>query len=118
MSAIHDHNRRAWDSRAKNKERFARPAPDEQFSDPFKQVDPRGWLGDIAGKRVLCLAAGGGRQSALYAAAGAMVTVVDISPEMLAAGPRRSPRSAAWTSAPSRPRWTISPPCPPPASTS
>ncbi|HJS08741.1 MAG TPA: class I SAM-dependent methyltransferase, partial [Pirellulales bacterium] len=30
------------------------------------------------------LAAGGGRQSALYAAAGAMVTVVDLSPAMLA----------------------------------
>ena len=40
--------------------------------------------GSIAGRRLLCLAAGGGRQSALYAAAGALVTVVDISPEMLA----------------------------------
>ena len=39
---------------------------------------------DLTGKRVLCLAAGGGRQSALYAAAGAEVTVVDISREMLA----------------------------------
>jgi SAM-dependent methyltransferase len=83
MSATHDQNRRAWDTRARNKQRFARPAPDEQFKDPLNQVDPRGWLGDITGKRVLCLAAGGGRQSALYAAAGAIVTVVDISPEML-----------------------------------
>jgi SAM-dependent methyltransferase len=33
---------------------------------------------------VLCLAAGGGRQSALYAAAGAIVTVADLSGEMLA----------------------------------
>jgi SAM-dependent methyltransferase len=40
--------------------------------------------GSIAGLRVLCLAGGGGRQGALYAAAGALVTVVDISPEMLA----------------------------------
>jgi SAM-dependent methyltransferase len=31
----------------------------------------------------LCLAAGGGRQGPLYAAAGADVTVLDISPEML-----------------------------------
>ncbi len=84
MSAIHDHNRHAWDSRARSQERFARPAPEEQFHDPLKQVDPRGWLGDIKGRRVLCLASGGGRQSALYAAAGAIVTVVDISPEMLA----------------------------------
>jgi SAM-dependent methyltransferase len=83
VTAAHDHNRRAWDARARKGERFARPAPDEQFHAPLKQVDPRGWLGDISGKRVLCLAAGGGRQSALYAAAGAAVTVVDISPEML-----------------------------------
>ena len=42
------------------------------------------WLsGGVAGRRLLCLAAGGGRQSAFYAAAGAEVTVVDISPEML-----------------------------------
>lgn len=47
-------------------------------------IDGRGWLGgDIAGWKVLCLAAGGGRQSALYAAAGAIVTVVDLSPAML-----------------------------------
>ncbi len=33
---------------------------------------------------MLCLAAGGGRHSVLYAAAGAVVTVVDLSPAMLA----------------------------------
>ena len=32
---------------------------------------------------MLCLAAGGGRQGPIYAAAGAIVTVVDLSPEML-----------------------------------
>ncbi len=65
--------------------RFTRPAGDNQFADPLAAVDGAGWLGpSIAGKRVLCLAGGGGRQSALYAAAGALVTVVDISPEMLA----------------------------------
>jgi len=53
--------------------------------DPLAALDSRGWLeGSVVGKRVLCLAAGGGRQSALYAAAGAIVTVVDLSPEMLA----------------------------------
>lgn len=47
-------------------------------------VDQAGWLeGDISGKHVLCLAAGGGRQSSLYAAAGANVTVVDLSGAML-----------------------------------
>ena len=45
-----------------------------------------GWVGsagNIFGKRVLCLAAGGGRQGPIYAAAGAKVTVVDLSPVML-----------------------------------
>ncbi len=85
MSSAHDHNRQAWDARARAEERFTRPAPDEQFSDPLVVVDAAGWLGpSIAGRRVLCLAAAGGRQSALYAAAGAEVTVVDLSAEMLA----------------------------------
>lgn len=65
---------------------FARPASDDEFVDPLRTVDGGlNWLGgDIRGKRVLCLAAGGGRQGPLYAAAGARVTVVDISPAQLA----------------------------------
>ena len=83
--ASHDHNRRAWDALVRQQQRFTRPARDEDFRDPLAAVDAGGWLGgSIAGQRVLCLAAGGGRQSALYAAAGAVVTVVDISAEMLA----------------------------------
>ncbi|MEN1679490.1 MAG: class I SAM-dependent methyltransferase [Planctomycetota bacterium] len=59
---------------------------DRDLANPLASADPVGWLGgDIRGWRVLCLAAGGGRQSVLYAAAGAEVTVVDLSPEMLAA---------------------------------
>ncbi len=83
-SAAHEHNRRAWDSRVQRQERFTRPADDADFVDPLATVDGLGWLGgDIRGKQLLCLAAGGGRQSALYAAAGANVTVVDISSGML-----------------------------------
>ncbi len=82
--ATHAHNRRAWDERVKSNDRFTRPANDEDFIDPLKTVDGLGWLGgDIRERRLLCLAAGGGRQGPLYAAAGAHVTVVDISPEML-----------------------------------
>jgi len=84
MSSAHEHNRQAWDKRAQKGARFTKPAPDEEFRDPLAAVDPSGWLGgSIRGQRVLCLAAGGGRQSALYAAAGGVVTVVDISGEML-----------------------------------
>ncbi len=84
MSASNEQNRRAWDSLVHQGDRLTRPARDEDFRDPLATVDGLGWLGgDIRGKHVLCLAAGGGRQSALYAAAGGIVTVVDISPAML-----------------------------------
>ncbi len=83
--SVNETNRRAWDSLVRQRQRFTRPADDADFANPLAAVDGAGWLGpSIAGLRVLCLAAGGGRQSALYAAAGAQVTVVDLSPEMLA----------------------------------
>ncbi len=85
MSASNEQNARAWDALAKRQAALAKPASDAEFANPLQTVDPLGWLGEsIAGRAVLCLAAGGGRQSALYASAGANVTVVDISSEMLA----------------------------------
>jgi SAM-dependent methyltransferase len=78
-------NARAWDALVRQNAALTKPASDEELRDPLAVVDPLGWLGgSVTGQRVLCLAAGGGRQSALYAAAGATVTVVDISDEMLA----------------------------------
>ena len=78
------HNRRAWDARAAKGQRFTQPARDEDFRDPLAKVDQLGWLGgDIRGKTLLCLAAGGGKHGPLYAAAGAIVTVVDLAPAML-----------------------------------
>ncbi len=50
---------------------------------PTKPV-PRGWLGDLRGKRVLGLASGGGQQGPLFVAAGAEVTILDYSPAQLA----------------------------------
>ncbi|MEX2138359.1 MAG: class I SAM-dependent methyltransferase [Pirellulales bacterium] len=79
------HNRRAWDALVRGRQRHTKPAQDEEFADALAAINADGWLGaSIDDKRVLCLAAGGGRQSALYAAAGAIVTVVDLSPAMLA----------------------------------
>jgi len=87
--AILDHNARAWDRLAEHRAALAQPAADQAFD------DPRGWLGGggrggrswlperLDGLEVLCLAAGGGKHGPLYAAAGAKVTVVDISPAML-----------------------------------
>lgn len=85
MSKAHEHNRRAWDERARQGKSHTRPAPDQAYENLASVTNPCGWLPDgVAGKRLLCLAAGGARHSVLYAAAGAVVTVVDFSPEMLA----------------------------------
>jgi SAM-dependent methyltransferase len=84
MSSHLDQNRRAWDALVREGQRHTLPARDEDFIDPLATINSDGWLGNsVAGQRVLLLAAGGGRHSALYAAAGAIVTVVDLSPAML-----------------------------------
>jgi SAM-dependent methyltransferase len=64
-------------------------ANDPRFAGGEAPLDRSGldeWLRDepLQGKALLCLGAGGGRQGPLHAAAGALVTVVDISPTMLA----------------------------------
>ena len=77
-------NQMAWDRLAVEQHVLAQPAEDTWFENPLSCVDRQGWLGpSIAGWHVLCLAAGGGRHGPLYAAAGAQVTVVDLSAEML-----------------------------------
>ncbi|MCY2976808.1 MAG: class I SAM-dependent methyltransferase [Planctomycetota bacterium] len=77
-------NSNAWDRMARSGHVLATPATDEELRNPLRSVDEIGWLGgSIQGWRVLCLAAGGGRHGPLYCAAGAEVTVADISPGML-----------------------------------
>ncbi|WP_437185979.1 class I SAM-dependent methyltransferase [Planctomicrobium sp. SH668] len=79
-----DANRQAWDDLAKANSNFANVATDAECAQPLLTLDRRGWLpGSVEGLDVLCLASGGGWQSILYASAGARVTVLDISPEML-----------------------------------
>lgn len=78
------HNQRVWDERARRGQAFTAPLTDDELFDPVRRRAALHWLGgDVRGRRVLCLAAGGGRHGVLYALAGAQVTVVDISPEML-----------------------------------
>jgi SAM-dependent methyltransferase len=79
-----DANRIAWDRLVQARSQFAKVATDEDCQQPLLTLDRRGWLpGSVKGLDVLCLAAGGGWQSVLYALAGARVTVLDLSPEML-----------------------------------
>lgn len=77
-------NRQVYNAMAAGGDPLCRPATEDELADPLATVDAAGWLGaSIAGAHLLCLAAGGGRQSSLYAAAGAKVTVVDLSASML-----------------------------------
>lgn len=88
-ATILEQNARAWDRLADERSALARPAGDEAFGDPRTWLGGggdagRSWLPQrLDGLEVLCLAAGGGKHGPLYAAAGAKVTVVDISPAML-----------------------------------
>lgn len=49
---------------------------------PTKPV-PHGWFGEMKGTRVLGLASGGGQQMPIFAALGAVCTVLDYSPKQL-----------------------------------
>lgn len=82
---IYGHNSRVWNARVQKRLRHTRMASEQDFKAPLAVVDPHGWIdAGVTGKQVLCLAAGGGLQSVLLATAGAQVTVVDLSPAMLA----------------------------------
>ncbi len=90
---IQEHNRRAWNTQARYGIQWSESACDQDIEaarngqlrlhlSPTKAV-PDHWLGPLQSSRYLALAAGGGRQAALLAAAGAQVTLVDISDEQL-----------------------------------
>lgn len=82
-------NAALWDEWAKDNCSFSKPITHEEFvkamngewdiyATPTKPV-PKSWFGNLKGKKVLCLASGGGQQSPIFAALGADVTVLDIS---------------------------------------
>lgn len=87
-------NREAWDILAQNNDKWTQPVPTEeverarsgQFSivlTPEKSI-PMDWFPKkLSGKKILCLASGGGQQGPILAAAGADVTVFDNSTKQL-----------------------------------
>jgi SAM-dependent methyltransferase len=91
---IRKYNREAWNGMVKKGSRYTLPASAQIVAaaragnwqihlTPLKAVPPD-WLPDVWGKRILCLASGGGQQGPVLAAAGAEVTVLDNSPAQLA----------------------------------
>jgi 2-polyprenyl-3-methyl-5-hydroxy-6-metoxy-1,4-benzoquinol methylase len=90
---IAGHNRAAWNRQARAGSAWttpvsaaavaaARSGAPEIVLTPTRPV-PTAWLGDLAGCDVLCLAAGGGQQAPLLAAAGAHVVGLDLAEEQL-----------------------------------
>jgi SAM-dependent methyltransferase len=90
---ILEHNRQAWNQEALKGNKWTIPVGEAEIAaasqgsytillTPYKPL-PAAWLGDVRGRRVLCLASGGGQQGPLLAAAGAAVTVFDNSDEQL-----------------------------------
>jgi SAM-dependent methyltransferase len=88
-----EHNRTAWNEEVKKGNVWTIPVTKKDIETaksghykiiltPFKPV-PKGWLGNVKGKNILCLASGGGQQGPILAVAGAKVTVFDNSDQQL-----------------------------------
>ena len=75
MDAIYKFNRDRWEALARAGSLFSRPWLDLRAETALARVDPWGDLGSVRDRDVLCLAGGGGKQSAAFGVAGARVTV-------------------------------------------
>lgn len=83
MDEVAEYNQARWKALAQANALFTRPKLDLDVESARKIVDPDESFGDLNGKNVLCLAGGGGQQSAAFAVLGANVSVFDISAEQL-----------------------------------
>jgi len=107
-------NEKAWDALVEAKQSFTVPwldldpillrryaAGELRADSRFEYVHPWRLFSEIEGKRVLCLASGGGQQSAVFGLLGAKVTVVDLSEGQLR-GDRRAAEHYGYEITPSR----------------
>ncbi len=83
MDDIAEYNVGRWRALAEGGALYTRPMLDLDAGKARAWLDPGGWLGQLEGRSVLCLAGGGGRESACFSLLGAAVTVFDLSPEQL-----------------------------------
>ncbi len=90
---INNHNQKSWDGLVARGNQWTVPVSPEAIEKARKgdwrivltaeKPLPKEWLEPVAGKRILCLAGGGGQQAPILAAAGAEVTTFDLSPAQL-----------------------------------
>jgi SAM-dependent methyltransferase len=83
MDKVAEYNQARWKALSDADALFTRPRLDLTAAQARQWIDPDGRFGDLNEKYVLCLAGGGGQQSAAFTLLGAKVTVVDLSPEQL-----------------------------------
>ena len=83
MDEVAQYNIERWQALADADALFTRPKLDLTPDAAREFLDAEEMLGDVAGKNVLCLAGGGGQQSAAFALLGANVTVFDLSEAQL-----------------------------------
>lgn len=90
---INEHNRKAWDQYVDEGNEFTVPVDPELIAyarrgefavllSPYRPA-PQEWFPSVKDLKVLCLGGGGGQQGPVLAAAGAQVTVFDLSPKQL-----------------------------------
>ncbi|MCY8922486.1 class I SAM-dependent methyltransferase [Bacillus atrophaeus] len=93
MNSLVTHNSKAWDNKVESgnewtvavEKRIIEKAKNGEWDirlTPTKDV-PKEWFPSVKGLKVLCLAAGGGQQGPILAAAGADVTILDNSEKQL-----------------------------------
>lgn len=83
MDDVSNYNRERWNALVRANALFTRPALYLDVTAARQKIDSEGLLGELAGKRVLCLAGGGGQQSVAFALLGTQVTVYDLSDAQL-----------------------------------
>jgi len=83
MDEVAGYNSERWKALDGVEAIFTRPDLDQTAESAARYVNPEGRLGDLDGKDVLCLAGGGGQQSAAFGLLGAKVTILDLSPAQL-----------------------------------
>jgi SAM-dependent methyltransferase len=83
MDELTAFNKARWEALAAANVEYSRPLLALDAESARREVDPFGVMDAVAGRDVLCLASGGGQQSAAFALLGAQVTVLDFSETQL-----------------------------------
>ncbi|MEX9946885.1 class I SAM-dependent methyltransferase [Providencia alcalifaciens] len=85
-------NQKAWDQQAASQQPWSTPVDSQTIEEAKRgnweiHLTPtplnKAWLGNVKGKKILCLASAGGQQAPVLAAVGAIVTVFDLSEKQL-----------------------------------